>query len=152
MDHAVEMVRDLQTAAEESDSFIAIEGVWFHFLDRPEKVKELKDRSGADRIRFIFDPVNFLTPRNWHGQDELIDRTIQLYADDTALIHCKDFIPTPLGLLPVPPGKGRLNYRRLIQRLSEAGMGNIPFILEGVSGKAVSESVEFLRSLGREFS
>ena len=147
MDHAVAIARDLQTAALEADACIAVEGVWWHVLHSPERVRELKDRSGADRIRFIFDPVNFLNVRNWRHQRDIIDRAVDLYGEDLVLIHCKDFRPTPFGLVPVPPGQGRFDYPWLVKRLKESGRAGVPMILEGVKGKDIAPSAAYLRSL-----
>ncbi|MBB6479969.1 sugar phosphate isomerase/epimerase family protein [Spirochaeta isovalerica] len=149
MEQAVAVLRDLQNTACLTDSYIAVEGVSFHVLSSPERVVELKERSGADRLKFIFDPVNFLTIKNWRHQDELIERTVDLYGDDLLLIHCKDFIPTPAGLLPAAPGEGRFNYRLLYKKLKEAGKSGVPFILEGVRGGKIRSSRDFLMSLAK---
>jgi sugar phosphate isomerase/epimerase len=147
MEHAAGIARDLQATALEADAYIAVEGVWWHVLHSPERVRELKDRSGADRIRFIFDPVNFLNARNWRQQRDIIDRALELYGEDLMLIHCKDFRPTPFGLIPVPPGTGRFDYPWLMKRLKDSGRAGVPMILEGVTGKHIRRSASYLRSL-----
>ena len=148
MEHAVLVAKELQAAAREADAWIAVEGVWWHVLHSPERVRELKDRSGADRLRFILDPVNFLNARNWRKQREMIDRAMDHYGDDLMLIHCRDFRPTRFGLIPVPPGKGRFDYPYLAGRLNETGRDGIPMILEGVTGRDIASSAAYLRSLG----
>lgn len=148
---ALKIAVDLQETAEKANVFIGIEGAVSHALPDPETVRRLRDESGAERIRFIFDLYNFLYRGNYKRQEEIIDRALELYGNNLAIIHCKDFVPTALGLRQVAPGKGILNYDYLMRIMAEKDLMDRPFILEGVTGASIPESVRFLRETAVKF-
>jgi L-ribulose-5-phosphate 3-epimerase len=70
---------------------VGIEGVHFHVINTPTKMKRLVDDLNSPNVRVIFDPVNYINTANYKNQDEIINTHFDLLGEKTKLLHLKDF-------------------------------------------------------------
>ena len=91
MDRLVDSMKRMAAAAEEHDVYIGVEPVSSHTLNRPERVTELLERVGSDRIRIIFDPINLIMKCDMEDQAGFIRTCKETFGDKIVAIHVKDF-------------------------------------------------------------
>ena len=84
-------MKKLVSAAEEIGVNVGIEGVHFHVINTPTKMKRLVDDLNSPNVRVIFDPVNYINTANYKNQDEIINTHFDLLGEKTKLLHLKDF-------------------------------------------------------------
>ena len=92
--------------AELHNTELAIEGVAKHVISTPEKMKKALDILTSDKLKVIFDPVNYLTINNYNKQKEIIKKSFRLFGDKITRIHLKDFIIENNKIKIVPIGQG----------------------------------------------
>lgn len=78
---------------------MGIEGVHFHVINTPTKMKRLVDDLNSPNVRVIFDPVNYINTANYKNQDEIINTHFDLLGEKTKLLHLKDFKLVTVKLL-----------------------------------------------------
>lgn len=106
--------------AEELGVKIGIEGVCFHIINTPDKMKRLVDDLNSPIVRVIFDPVNYINIDNYEKQDEIINRHFDLLGDKTRLLHLKDFKVENGSVVFENPCGGLLNKKLVFERLTES--------------------------------
>lgn len=109
----------LVAEAEKLGVIIGIEGVRFHIINKPDKMKRLVDDLNSPNVRVIFDPVNYIGYENYENQDDIINRHFDLLGDITRLVHLKDFEVKDGDVYFVNPCKGLLNKELVFKRLKE---------------------------------
>ena len=70
---------------------IAVEGVWCHVMNTPERTQRLVRDLNSDNVKVIFDPVNFVTIDNYKAADDMIEYMFDKLHDVIKVIHVKDF-------------------------------------------------------------
>lgn len=85
----VDSVSQIVKKGEEIGLDVAIEPVAMHTLNTPALAKELCDRIGSDRLKFILDLVNLLTAENIEYQDEVLQECFELWGDKIWALHMK---------------------------------------------------------------
>jgi sugar phosphate isomerase/epimerase len=143
----VETVKELVQEAEKFGVFVGIEPVATHTINSPEKMKRLIDEVNSNNLQVVFDPVNLITIDNYHNQEEIISKSLELFGDKIVAVHCKDFVVDKDSVRVVAAGKGQLNYKLLAEYLKE----NKPFInclLEDIGEPFMEDSMKYLGDLG----
>jgi sugar phosphate isomerase/epimerase len=143
----VDTVKELVQEAEKFGIFVGIEPVASHTINSPEKMKRLIDEINSSNLQVVFDPVNLITIDNYHNQEEIISKSLELFGDKIVAVHCKDFVVDKDSVKVVAAGKGQLNYNLLAAYLKE----NKPFInclLEDIQEPFMEDSMKYLRELG----
>lgn len=142
----VDSVTELVTEAEKFGVMVGIEGVAKETLSSPEKIKLLIDIVKSNNLQIIFDPFNLITADNYQSQDEIYQKSFELFGDRIVIIHAKDFIVENGKVQQVPVGKGMLNYELLL-KLIKTRKPYINVMLEGAAPETAVESGEFLKTL-----
>ena len=142
----VNSVTELVAEAEKFGVMVGIEGVAKETLSSPEKIKLLIDTVKSNNLQIIFDPFNLITVDNYQSQDEIYQKSFELFGDRIVIIHAKDFIIENGKIQQVPVGKGMLNYELLL-KLIKTRKPYINVMLEGASPETAVESGEFLKTL-----
>lgn len=115
----LDSMKKLISYAELYDTDLAIEGVAKHIIATPEKMKKALDILDSDRLKVIFDPVNFLTINNYINQKEIIKKSFELFGHKIVRIHLKDFIIENDEIKVVPIGKGNFELEFFINELKK---------------------------------
>lgn len=139
-------VRELVAEAEKFGVMVGIEGVAKETLSTPEKIKRLIDTINSNNLQIVFDPFNLITEENYQAQDELYQKSFELFGDRIVIIHAKDFIIENGKKQQVPVGKGILNYELLL-KLIKTRKPYINVMLEGASPETAVASGEFLKAI-----
>ncbi|WP_026528138.1 sugar phosphate isomerase/epimerase family protein [Butyrivibrio sp. VCD2006] len=146
LDLFINNLKPVVKAAEQFGQIIAIEPVWKHIVYGPEQARYVLDEIGSPNLQIIFDPVNMLYPGNVDKQDEIIEKTFELLANDIAVVHMKDFEIEGDELKSIPAGMGSLNYELLLRRIKE----HKPFVqctLENTKPENAVRTREFVQNL-----
>lgn len=75
--------------AEELELDVAVEPVYYHVMNTPERTKEIIESIPSKRLKVIFDPVNLLSPDDVKNQKELWDRSFACFGDRITAVHLK---------------------------------------------------------------
>jgi len=140
----VSSVRELVEEAEKFGVIVGIEGGVNHPIYSPKVMKRLLDTVDSNNLQVIFDPVNFLTIENYMRQEEIFNEAIELFGNQIAILHAKDFIVEDNQLKPIAVGKGLLDYDVVI-RLIKSKKPFINILMEETTDPFIEESIEFLR-------
>lgn len=142
----VESVSELVEEAERFGVFVGIEGVSVHTINTPKRMKRLLDTIKSNNLQVVFDPVNFVNIDNYKNQESIIKESIELFGDRIVAVHAKDFIIANGYKKILPPGKGILNYKMLIEQLKYR-KPYINILIEDIREDAMNDSINFLNSL-----
>jgi len=138
--------KDLLPVAEQAGAYVTIEPAYHHVISTPARLKRLLDALDSPYVRVIFDLFNLLHAENTTSQHQLIDEMVGYFKDKIMIVHAKDFIVVDGKLVQVAPGKGKLDYPYLIEKL-ETLQTTPDLILEGVVGEDITFSRHFLLTL-----
>ena len=137
-------MKTLVNYAEEIQTNLAIEGVAKHIISTPEKMKKALDILNSDRLKVIFDPVNFLTINNYQNQREIITQAFKLFGDKIERIHLKDFIIEDNQMKVVPIGQGEFDIKFFIDELKKY-KDDIEILLENSTVNTAKECIAFVK-------
>lgn len=118
----VASVSELAEEAERRGVTLCVEGVARHVAHSPRRLADLVARVGSPALAFLLDPVNYLDASNYEDRCRIVDEAFSLFGPRIRVLHAKDLVPGAGGEAPriVPPGKGLLDYPRILSRLEEA--------------------------------
>ncbi len=142
----LESVAALVAEAEKFGTFVGIEGVVKEPLSSPEKIKRMIDTIKSNNLQIIFDPSNLISETNYQNQDEIYQKSFDLFGDRIIIIHAKDFVIENGKKQLVQVGKGILNYELLL-KLIKTHKPYINVLLEGASPETAVESGNFLKAI-----
>ncbi|MBQ1522010.1 MAG: sugar phosphate isomerase/epimerase [Erysipelotrichaceae bacterium] len=143
----VDTVRGLKAYGRNFNARPIIEGAYAHTVHTPDQLKELVDRT---EIRDVtIDVYNFLNIDNYQEADAIFDRSLELFGDMIRVFHVKDFNVGEGKLVQCGIGQGIMNWKYYIPRIMKE-CPNAILVLEGVTGKDIQPSIEFIRSLENE--
>ncbi|MGL4733434.1 MAG: sugar phosphate isomerase/epimerase family protein [Fusobacteriaceae bacterium] len=145
-DRFIETLKIILKHAEKLGVLVGIEGVATHIVNTPKKMKRVLDQMKSENLVVIFDPVNFLTEKNYHSQDEIIRESFRLFGDKIAVIHAKDYIIKNGKIEIVPATFGEFNYKLLIDILKEKKPG-IDILLENSTIETAEKIIEKLQKI-----
>ena len=137
-------MKKLISYAELYDTDLAIEGVAKHIIATPEKMKKALDILDSDRLKVIFDPVNFLTINNYINQKEIIKKSFELFGHKIVRIHLKDFIIENDEIKVVPIGKGNFELEFFINELKKYTI-DIDILLENSTVEIAKECINSIK-------
>lgn len=125
-------LKEIVAEAEKYDVNVGIEGVHCFVINTPQKMKRLVDDLDSNRVKVIFDPVNYLNIDNYKDQDKMIEDTFSLLGDKICVLHAKDFIVDNGEFKMVKPAEGMLNYQLIFEKMKEHNL-DIPIICEEIN-------------------
>ena len=124
--HTPEAVAKLQRAIREIvipvlepiDGRVAFEPVYRHVFGSPELGKEMFAPFPTDKVGFVMDPPNFITPELYPERDEEMLRLFRVLGDRIHLAHFKDMkLDSKKNRVSPGPGDGEMNYPLFISEL-----------------------------------
>jgi len=134
-------VSELAGEAERRGVTFCVEGVVRHVAHSPRRLANLVAQTGSPALAFLLDPVNYLDESNYEDRGPIIDEAFALFGPRIRVLHAKDLLPAAAadaappgsrgaaatrpedaGRAPriVPPGKGILDYPRILASLEAA--------------------------------
>ena len=139
-------LEELIETAEEAKAFVGIEGVYKHIVYSTSRMSQVLKQIQSDRLKVIFDPVNYMTSELAERQEALIYDAFEGFGDKIEAVHAKDFIVMNNDIEVVPPGKGLLNYSFLIKCIKETGR-EIPILIEDIKPDEMPASLDYIVSM-----
>lgn len=131
------LIRRMAPVVEEAEALgqvFAIEPVWRHIVNTPERAQQvLKAYEGTEQLRIIFDAVNLLNAANCRQADAVVEDGLNRLGSRISVLHLKDWteIPGSDDVKSVACGLGHMTYERLL-RFAALHPG-IPMTLENTS-------------------
>lgn len=145
-DRFVETLKILVETAEKLGVVMGIEGVATHIVNTPKKMRKVLDLVESENLVVIFDPVNFLTEKNYQLQDEIVNESFQLFGDKIAVIHAKDYVIEDGKMRIVPATLGEFNYKLLIDILKDK-KPKIDMLLENSTLETAEKVIKNLQNI-----
>ena len=142
----LDSIGELVAEAEKFGVLVGSEGVTWHTVSTPARMKTLLDKIGSNNLQVVFDPVNLLSLDNCGDPDRVIRESFDLFGDRIAIIHAKDFVVKNGEFKTVPAGKGSLDYRYLLKTLKTRKPG-VNVLLEEAGEDAVDDCMKHLRGI-----
>lgn len=136
----------LATKAEEYGVCIGVEGVHCFVINTPKKMKRLVDDLASKFVKVIFDPVNYLTEKNYLAQDEMIKDAFELFSDKIAVLHAKDFAIENGVMKRLRIGEGLLNYPLIFDYMQKNKV-SAPIIVEEYTEDEAQNGAKYLEKL-----
>lgn len=119
----VDSLRQVCSAAEAEGVTLAVEGHVLSLLDSAERIIELIEAVGSDRLRFNADPVNFVgSLREAYDTTSLIDHIFDVLGRHTVCGHAKDLRVEDRLVLHIEEtviGEGILDHAAYLRRFEE---------------------------------
>ncbi|MCD7812509.1 MAG: sugar phosphate isomerase/epimerase [Lachnospiraceae bacterium] len=112
-------VRPVVEYAEKMGVILAIEPVYRHIVCNPKRARKVLDAIGSPNLQIIFDPVNLLDMDNYRNSDEIFAEAIDLFGEDVAVMHLKDYRIENGQLISTAAGTGEMDYSRIIRFMKE---------------------------------
>lgn len=123
MEEALEIfiknVRPVVEYAEKMGVILAIEPVCRHIVCNPKRARKVLDAIDSPNLQIIFDPVNLLDINNYKNSDEIFAEAIDLFGEDVAVMHLKDYRIENGQLISTAAGTGEMDYSRIIRFMKE---------------------------------
>jgi L-ribulose-5-phosphate 3-epimerase len=135
---------ELVAEAERCGVTVGLEAVTSHVVSTPPKMRRVLDAIPSANLRVVFDPVNLLSRENFLQQPRVLAEALDLFGDKIAVVHSKDFIVEAGGLKTVPAGRGRLDYARLFEWMSQRE-SPVPILLEEADESVAADCLNFLK-------
>ena len=123
----LDSLRTVVRKAEETGTLLAVEPVWTHIIDTPEKAERMLNDIRSDNLRIILDAVNLLGADNVNRAEEIIQDGIRRLGDRVSVLHMKDYQERNGKLEAVACGLGEMKYETLLRFGQER---NLPMTLE----------------------
>ncbi|MCM1257456.1 MAG: sugar phosphate isomerase/epimerase [Roseburia sp.] len=111
----IENVRQVVEYAEKMGVIMAIEPVYKHIVCNPKRARQVLDEIASPNLQIIFDPVNLLDFCNYKDREEIISEAIDVFGEDIAMVHIKDFVVKDKSLVSVAAGTGEMDYTKIIE-------------------------------------
>ena len=132
---------------------VAVEPVYYHVMNTPERTKEILDSISSKRLKVIFDPVNLLSPDEVENQYALWDRSFACFGERITAVHLKGIKQDENGKLVSSSLKDSIiDYPYLMKKLKAyIAMGliseDIYILREEVKPEYAKEDYEFIKEL-----
>ncbi|MDS0525662.1 sugar phosphate isomerase/epimerase [Clostridium sp. SHJSY1] len=139
-------LNSIKILVEEAEKFgvlVGIEGVTKHVMNTPERLKRAIDSVNSNNLQVIFDPINFIDESNYDKQDEIIEKSFELFGDKIVVIHAKDFVYKDGKVQQVSIGKGKFNYPLLLSLIKER-KPHIDIVLEDTIPEDLDSSIKYI--------
>lgn len=105
--------------AEKMGVIMAIEPVFKHIVWNPVQTRKVLDAINSPNLQIIFDPVNLLDISNYEKREEIFKESIEMFGDEIAVLHVKDFVIRDGQLISVAAGTGEMDYTQILKFIKE---------------------------------
>jgi len=143
-------IAELVEEAEHCGVIVGIEAVASHVVSSPRKMRRMLDAVASNNLQVVFDPVNLLSLENHHAQERVIGESLELFGDQIAVIHAKDFVIEDGRINFVRAGLGKLRHDLVMEFVIKQKPG-VSILLEDANEQTAQDSREFLRQVGRRW-
>ena len=146
LDVFAERLKRVVDMAERLGVLVGVEPVWCHTMYNQERKRKVLDMVNSPNLRVILDPVNLLTPDNYKEQDELVRGAFELFGEEIAAIHVKDFAVRDSRFAegPMALGEGEFNFP-LLFGLIKKRKPCVHVLLENSIPENVMQSYEYAK-------
>jgi L-ribulose-5-phosphate 3-epimerase len=144
-------IAELVAEAERFGVVVGIEAVSSHVVSTPQKMRRMLDAVASNNLQVVFDPVNLLSPDNYHEQERIISESLELFGDRIAVIHAKDFAVEHGQYKCTSAGLGTLRHD-LVMKFVLAQKPGISILLEDTNEQAAGVSRQFLLQVAEQWS
>lgn len=115
----IDNLRPVVKYAENMGVIVGIEPVHKHIVSTPKRARRVLDEINSPNLQIIFDPVNLLDITNYQDQNSVIEEAIELFGEDVAVVHLKDFIVRDGKFSSVGCGQGQMNLDPVLKFMKE---------------------------------
>lgn len=139
----------LAIAAKENNAYVSMEGAWHHCMYCPKQMKRMidelnKPEIGNGHVFTTVDVFNYLYIKNYEKRFEILDECLDLFKNQIAVFHLKDFIEKDGELIEVPLGDGIMGWDKMLPKIQEQSPSSV-LVFEGVPEK--EKSLKFIKSI-----
>ena len=138
----------VQELAEEADKWgvsIGLEGVSSHTLSTPDLMRRILDEVPTSTLGVVFDPCNLIGD-DVHLQDEIVDRSFELFGDRIILVHLKDIYYKDNRVSHGTPGGGIFHTKEFLDKLHKY-KPLIDISLEDLTEPEINDTISLLSEL-----
>ncbi|MBI3948299.1 MAG: sugar phosphate isomerase/epimerase [Armatimonadetes bacterium] len=121
--------RDLAIRLRARGGYLCIEPHYAHVIRTPEDCTAFVSAVDPDVVRITFDPANLVPPEEIDRHSELLPPLVAALAPVLGLVHLKDIRRRPGGLDYPPPGRGEMDYARLMAAIRAQNLA-LPALIE----------------------
>lgn len=115
----IENLRPVVKYAENMGVIMAIEPVHGHIVSSPRRTRKVLDAINSPNLQIIFDPVNLLDITNYQDMNSIVEEAIELFGEEVAVVHLKDFIVRDGKMSAVGCGQGQMNLDPVLKFMKE---------------------------------
>lgn len=148
LDELIRSIGELVNEAEKFSVMVCIEGVSYHTMSTPKKIRRVLDAIDSPNLQVLYDPVNLTPAEKADSHEELVKESLDLFGDRIQIIHAKDFIVENGIKKTVPIGRGVLNWEYCLKAIL-AQKPYINILVEDNKPDTINESADFLRTLAQ---
>lgn len=150
----VDSIREIIDAVRPTRTYYSIEPMPWMVPDGPDEYLQLLKDVDRPRLGVHMDFVNMLNcPRRFLFAGDFIDECFRKLGPYIRSIHGKDAVleaPFTSIIREVAPGKGTLNYRRILRTVNQLDPG-MPFLLEHMdTAQAYDEAFAYVAGIAAE--
>lgn len=142
-------MREIVSAAEKLGVIVGVEAVHDHTLYSPEMMKRFLDDIDSPNVEAILDPVNLITTRDIHNQENVLNRVFKLYGDRVTMMHIKDVVIVNGEPEFEHVGDGVFDYAPLLCYIKKQ-KPYITMLLENSTSERYHKDVEYLEKIYEE--
>ncbi len=115
----IENLKPVIADAEKMGVIFAIEPVWRHCVNTPERARKVLDAIDSPNLQIIFDPVNLIGDVNYERAPQIIHEAIELLWKDVVVLHIKDYEVKDGKVVPAQLGKGLMDYTEIMENVKK---------------------------------
>ncbi|SPS04037.1 sugar phosphate isomerase/epimerase family protein [Latilactobacillus sakei] len=142
----VESVSEICRYAESIGAIFAIEAGRNHPIYSIETLQMLVDKVNSPNLKIVLDLSGYIYDGNVNEQEIILDRIISLFGSEIVAFHLKDFSANSQGIVPVPIGKGQLNIKNYLEKISKTNP-NAFVTIEGIGFEAAVKGKELVKDI-----
>ena len=135
--------------------FLVIEGFKYHVLRDEQSVVNFQQSLApdvAERVRFVLDAPNFMTPERYENKDAVAERICRMVGPLAGVVHLKDCVMPPDGdECLAAPGQGTLDYSAYINAIMQNTPRDAPAIVKNVPSPEYSASRDHLLQMSNKW-
>lgn len=145
LETVVGIFKDLAHYAKSVGACVGIEGAAGHVCYNVATLKRAVDMINCDNVRVIFDLYNYLDESNCKDYLDILDEGLKTFKGQIAVFHIKDCIFTDGKPEQVAPGKGMLDFGKILSAIKAYDKDAL-LVLEGTTGEDAVPAIKFIES------